>query len=250
MHLIIFYCHREDFRSSPICFNSGIVYHHRTLHRRWTYSPIFSRRHRNSNSNSRWSLDLRKLWRSHYRWSPQLVVNLRRSLNHRKHPTMTIMTMMRSRTMAVVDIDSPTNVCKTFIIDWWPSDVDNWRRRWRSEWWCGRSWSNDRRRRESSTKTRRQTQLSGARRRGSKTSARPYYSKKRISKDEYKSIMSKTVPKICKNKGKINQRKIQAFVHVCATNDDKVEEVRERHFIIFLSLLSRTKQLCAVAVNN
>ena len=31
MHSIIFYCHREDFRSSPICFNSVIVYNHRNL---------------------------------------------------------------------------------------------------------------------------------------------------------------------------------------------------------------------------
>ena len=78
-----------------------------------------------------------------------------------------------------------------------------------------------------------------------KQALRPYYSKKRISKDEYKSIMSKTVPKICKNKGQINQRKIQAFVYVCATSDDKVEEMRERHFIIFLSLF-REQNKCVL----
>ncbi len=45
-----------------------------------------------------------------------------------------------------------------------------------------------------------------------KQALRPFYNKKRISKDEYKLIMSKTVPKICKNKGQINPLKIQAFV--------------------------------------
>uniref|UniRef100_A0A914VP81 PHD and RING finger domain-containing protein 1 n=1 Tax=Plectus sambesii TaxID=2011161 RepID=A0A914VP81_9BILA len=45
-----------------------------------------------------------------------------------------------------------------------------------------------------------------------KLALRPYYGKKRITKDDYKEIMRKTVPKICKKKGQINPAKIKSFV--------------------------------------
>ncbi|KAF5298966.1 hypothetical protein FQR65_LT09515 [Abscondita terminalis] len=42
---------------------------------------------------------------------------------------------------------------------------------------------------------------------------KPYYNKKRVSKEEYKDILRKAVPKICHNKsGEINPKKIQRLV--------------------------------------
>lgn len=45
-----------------------------------------------------------------------------------------------------------------------------------------------------------------------KLALRPYYGKKRITKEDYKEVMRKTVPKICKKKGQINPAKIKSFV--------------------------------------
>ncbi|XP_077517341.1 uncharacterized protein LOC144128124 isoform X2 [Amblyomma americanum] len=46
-----------------------------------------------------------------------------------------------------------------------------------------------------------------------KLSLKPYYNRREISKEEYKDILRKSVPKICHNKkGEINPMKIKAFV--------------------------------------
>lgn len=46
-----------------------------------------------------------------------------------------------------------------------------------------------------------------------KLALKPYYNRREISKEEYKDILRKSVPKICHNKkGEINPMKIKAFV--------------------------------------
>lgn len=53
---------------------------------------------------------------------------------------------------------------------------------------------------------------------------KPHYNKKRLSKDQYKDILRRAVPKICHNKtGEINPSKIQALVEAY------VKKVRKRH---------------------
>jgi len=50
-----------------------------------------------------------------------------------------------------------------------------------------------------------------------KNALRPYYSKRKITKDEYKDIMRKCVPKVCKKKAEFKPEKIKAFVDTCVT---------------------------------
>lgn len=46
-----------------------------------------------------------------------------------------------------------------------------------------------------------------------KVALKPYYSRREVSKEEYKDILRKSVPKICHNKkGEINPIKIKAFI--------------------------------------